>query len=160
MPGSKKYILKGKGNRTKCQRNQFDGSLWPRIEHLTMEEKKYWLCYIGYVPMCKTLCVSNDTTVGNAHWSSLKPSTKWFFSKIYLFILCIWVHCSCTDGCEPSYGCWELNLGPLLALAQRFIYYYKQVHCNCLQMHQKRVSDLIMGGCEPLCGCWDLNSGP
>jgi hypothetical protein len=18
-----------------------------------------------------------------------------------------------TDGCEPSYGCWELNLGPL-----------------------------------------------
>ena len=27
-------------------------------------------------------------------------------------------------------------------------------------MHQKRVSDLIMGGCEPPCGCWDLNSGP
>ena len=23
-------------------------------------------------------------------------------------------HCSCTDGCEPSSGCWELNLGPLL----------------------------------------------
>jgi hypothetical protein len=32
------------------------------------------------------------------------------------FILCIGVHCSCTDGCEPSCGCWELNLGPLLAL--------------------------------------------
>ena len=27
-------------------------------------------------------------------------------------------------------------------------------------MHQKRVSDLIMGGCEPPCGCWDLNSEP
>lgn len=35
--------------------------------------------------------------------------------KICLFILCIGVHCSCTDGCEPSCGCWELNLGPLLA---------------------------------------------
>jgi hypothetical protein len=22
----------------------------------------------------------------------------------------MWVHCSCTDGCEPSCGCWELNL--------------------------------------------------
>jgi hypothetical protein len=21
----------------------------------------------------------------------------------------MWVHCSCTDGCEPSCGCWELN---------------------------------------------------
>jgi hypothetical protein len=31
-----------------------------------------------------------------------------------LFILCIWVHCSCTDGCEPLCGCWELYLGPLL----------------------------------------------
>jgi hypothetical protein len=29
----------------------------------------------------------------------------------------MWVHCSCTDGCEPSCGCWKLNfLGPLLAL--------------------------------------------
>jgi hypothetical protein len=26
---------------------------------------------------------------------------------IYLFILRIWVHCSYTDGCEPSCGCWE-----------------------------------------------------
>ena len=36
-------------------------------------------------------------------------------------------HCSCTDSCEPSSGCWELTLGPLLtpvsllAQAQRFI---------------------------------------
>ena len=42
----------------------------------------------------------------------------------------------------------------------RFIYYYSLVHCSCLQMHQKRTSDLIMGSCEPPCGCWDLNSGP
>jgi hypothetical protein len=31
-----------------------------------------------------------------------------FFNKD-LFILCIWVYCSCTDGYEPSCGCWELN---------------------------------------------------
>jgi hypothetical protein len=42
----------------------------------------------------------------------------------------------------------------------RFIYYYIQVHCSYLQMHQKRALDLIMDGCEPPCGCWDLNSGP
>ena len=24
-------------------------------------------------------------------------------------------HCSCTDGCEYSCGCWEFYLGPLLA---------------------------------------------
>ena len=46
------------------------------------------------------------------------------FKKIYLFILCMWVHCSClqthqkraldpmTDGCEPPCGCWDLNSGP------------------------------------------------
>jgi hypothetical protein len=33
------------------------------------------------------------------------------------------------------------------------------VQCQCLQTHQKRVSDLI-DGCEPPCGFWDLNSGP
>ena len=33
-----------------------------------------------------------------------------FFKKINLFILCIWVHCSCTDGCEPSCGCWEYEI--------------------------------------------------
>jgi hypothetical protein len=31
-----------------------------------------------------------------------------------------------------------------------------QVHCPCLQIHQKRVTD----GCEPPCGCWELNLGP
>ena len=51
-------------------------------------------------------------------------------TKGYLFILCILVHCSCTDGCEPSFGCWELNFQDLcsfwsatLAPAQRFIYF-------------------------------------
>jgi hypothetical protein len=36
---------------------------------------------------------------------------------LLLFILCIRVHCSCTDGCEPTCGCWKLNSGPLFALA-------------------------------------------
>jgi hypothetical protein len=48
----------------------------------------------------------------------------------------------------------------LLALAQRFNYYYTEVYYSCLQTHQKRASGLITGGCEPPCGCWDLNSGP
>jgi hypothetical protein len=29
---------------------------------------------------------------------------------IYLFIYGMWVHCSCTDGCEPSCGYWELTI--------------------------------------------------
>jgi hypothetical protein len=33
------------------------------------------------------------------------------------------------------------------------------VHCNCLQMNQKRASDPIIDGCEPPCGCWEFNSG-
>ena len=40
-----------------------------------------------------------------------------FKIKIYLCILCIWVHCSCTHGCELSCGCWELNSGSLLTRA-------------------------------------------
>ena len=24
------------------------------------------------------------------------------------------IHCNCTDGYEPSCGCWELNSAPLL----------------------------------------------
>jgi hypothetical protein len=48
-----------------------------------------------------------------------------FFPFKDLFILCIWVHCSClqthqkrasdpiTDGCEPPCGCWELNSEPM-----------------------------------------------
>jgi hypothetical protein len=39
----------------------------------------------------------------------------------------MWVHCSYTDGCEPSCDCWELNSEPLLdpaplAPTQRFIH--------------------------------------
>ena len=50
---------------------------------------------------------------------------KSFILNIYLFILCIWVHCNCFQthrkresdhiayGCEPQRGCWELTSGPL-----------------------------------------------
>ena len=45
------------------------------------------------------------------------------------------------DGCEPSHGCWELNLGPLLAPVSLTrsgpqIYYYKYT-----QTHQKRARE-------------------
>ena len=48
-----------------------------------------------------------------------------FLLFLDLFVLFLWVHCSClhthqkrtsdpiTDGCEPPCGCWELNSGPL-----------------------------------------------
>ena len=48
-----------------------------------------------------------------------------FFFFLKIFILCIWVNCSClqthrrrpldpiVDGCEPPCGGWELNSGPL-----------------------------------------------
>ena len=80
----------------------------------------------------------------------------WFFFKIYLF----YVH-EYTVALQMvvSCGCWELNSGTLLSLAQRYIYYYIKVHGVCLQTHHKRASNLIMDGCEPSWGCWDLNSG-
>jgi hypothetical protein len=47
-----------------------------------------------------------------------------WFLLLKRFILCIWIHCCCLQthqkwawdsmppcGCEPPYGCWELNLG-------------------------------------------------
>jgi hypothetical protein len=58
-------------------------------------------------------------------WVLWKSSQCFYFLKIYLFILCIWVQCSClqthqkrtsdliTDGCEPPCSCWELNSGSL-----------------------------------------------
>ena len=60
---------------------------------------------------------------GNTRLSLCTFSFLFFFQD--LFILCMWVHCSClqthqkrasdpiTDGCEPPCGCWELNAGPL-----------------------------------------------
>ena len=50
---------------------------------------------------------------------------NFFFLKVYLFILHVWVHSQSlqkhqkrtshpiTDGCEPPCGCWELNSGLL-----------------------------------------------
>jgi hypothetical protein len=72
---------------------------------------------------CNKLLENNQTHI------NICTCHSFLLLKKDLFILCIWVHGSCTDGCEPSCGCWELNSGPLLppALltpAQRFIHYY------------------------------------
>ena len=46
---------------------------------------------------------------------TIKPCTwyMYFFFSFFFFLrfimLCIWVHCSCTDGFEPSCGCWEFR---------------------------------------------------
>jgi hypothetical protein len=112
-------------------------------------------------------CGSLSQPLKNVSVITTLPCTlvKTFFLKISY--LCILVHCTCTDGCELSCSCWELNLGHLLAPvspacsgSKIYLLLYVYVHCSCLRTHQKRASDLIMGGCEPPCGCWNLNSGP
>ena len=89
------------------------------------------------------------------YWMSYIPSLptiNWNFNSFFLFFLKIYlfyVYEYPLTGCEPSCSCWELTLGPLLplvnpthsglprslwstllpqsllALAHRFIYYYK-----------------------------------
>jgi hypothetical protein len=49
---------------------------------------------------------------------------------------------------------------PFFLLFKIYLLSYVSTLCSCLQTHQKRASDLVMGGCEPPCGCWDLNLGP
>jgi hypothetical protein len=73
--------------------------------------------FLGWLWLALVFCVSM--------WISRFFSFSFFFLKIYLFILCIWVHCSCLqthqkrasdffiDGCESPGGCWNLNSGPL-----------------------------------------------
>jgi hypothetical protein len=106
---------------------------------------------------------------------SVCPSAKsvqilFFFLKDF-FILCLWVHCSCTDGCEPSCGCWELKFRTsaslqsallnqyLLTPAQRLIIIINK-YTVAIFRHTGKGCHLIMGGCEPPCGDWDLNSEP
>ena len=45
-------------------------------------------------------------------WRQDSDQGSKFFFFLRLFVLRIWVHCSCTDGREPSCGYWELNSGP------------------------------------------------
>jgi hypothetical protein len=53
-----------------------------------------------------------------------RGTLSFFFKKLFIYLFCMWVHCSCfrhtrrghriiTDGCEPPFACWELNSGPL-----------------------------------------------
>jgi hypothetical protein len=39
----------------------------------------------------------------------------YIFHYLFIYFTYMSTHCSCTDSCEPSSGCWELYLGPLLA---------------------------------------------
>jgi hypothetical protein len=39
------------------------------------------------------------------------PSMSYKDKDLYIYFM----YMSTLDGCEPSCGCWELNLGPLLA---------------------------------------------
>jgi hypothetical protein len=112
---------------------------------------------------------------------SLPLKFDYFIFKGFFFFkmsLCMWVHCSCTDGLGPSCSCWELNFLDLCSLWSTLVNPACSgqlsslipcslqpkdlfiIHCSYFQTHQKGASDLITGGCEPPCGCWDLNLGP
>jgi hypothetical protein len=103
---------------------------------------------------------------------------SFLFLKIYLFILCIWVHCSCTDGCEPSCSCWESESRTSAHSSQPFSLWSVDLVHSC-QPHLLQPKDLFIimskytgavfrstrrvslkDSCEPLCSCWDLNSVP
>ena len=82
------------------------------------------------------------------------------FLKIYLFNLCIWVHCSClqinqkrasdhiADGCEPPCDCWELNSGPLeeqlLLLTTKLSLQPSKCHFHCTLFLD------LQGICQPI----------
>jgi hypothetical protein len=57
------------------------------------------------------MVVSHHVVAGNWTRDPWKSSQCSF--KIYLFKLCMCVHCNCTDGCEPSCGFWKLNFTPV-----------------------------------------------
>ena len=91
----------------------------------------------------------------------------------------MWVHCNCTDGCEPSCGCWELNFRiaicsdwphslwvnstlsvPACSLGPKYLFIIICKYTVAVSWHTRRGCQIsLMGGCEPPCGCWDLNSG-
>ena len=88
-----------------------------------------------------------------------------------LFILCIWVHCSCTDGCEPSW--WKLNcrtsahsgqprsLSPCsLRPKDLFIITHKYTVADFKCTRRGRQISLWVVVSHHVCGCWYLNSGP
>ena len=58
-----------------------------------------------------------------------------FFKKINLFILCIWVHCSCTDGCEPSCGCWEYEISTSNCSGSALQDIRESSQCSSVQPH-------------------------
>jgi hypothetical protein len=78
----------------------------------------------------------------------------------------MWVYCICTDGCEPSCGCWELNFrtsacsSQLCSQAQRFIIIHKYTVADFRHTRRRHQILLRVGRCESPCSCWDLNSGP
>ena len=73
-----------------------------------------------------------------------------------IFSNTLWSYVVCITIISHNFN---MSFGTFIYLKDLFTY-YMYVHCSCLQTHQRRASDLIMGGCEPPYGCCDLNSGP
>jgi hypothetical protein len=100
---------------------------------------------------------------------------NYFYKNLFIyFYVCEYTVAiqSCTDGCEPSCGCWELNfrtsarskstpLAPVRPAGSVPAFSGPKIYLLLyIIIHQKWASDLITDGCEPPCGGWDLNSGP
>jgi hypothetical protein len=51
-------------------------------------------------PLLSSPLLSSPLLSSPLLFSSLSSLLFFFFLKIYVFILCLWVHCSYTDGCE------------------------------------------------------------
>jgi hypothetical protein len=78
---------------------------------------KYGLVYC----LAQSSGLAKGSGMASLRWSSLLiPEHGRSFYFIFLkdlFIYFMYIGTMRTDGCEPSCGCWELTLGPLLASA-------------------------------------------
>ena len=108
---------------SKIQRLQTEGFFFSFITMLKLYYLCVWLHILKSVNATGThMWRSKDSLTDQLIYHLHFGSGDWGFFK-GLFILCIWVHCCClqthqkraldsiTDGCEPPWGCWELNSG-------------------------------------------------
>ena len=114
-------------------------------------------------------CVDGVLSKGPCYQFSYNSLLSWqhpgiFKKKIYL---CIWVYCRYRGGCEPSCGCWVLNLGSLITLVNparsgsKILFIILNRYTVAVFRHPRRGHQISLWlTLWVTCGCWDLNSGP
>jgi hypothetical protein len=72
----------------------------------------YFICHL-YISVLATCCFNYYTLEIFQLWVAKYSALHLCFIEPGFFFLRFiyfrWVHCSCTDDCELSCGCWELN---------------------------------------------------